>query len=363
MVSPAPRDLWEPVLASDPNAVASHTPAWLDFVCRAGSYEDASRLYELPGGRRLVLPMVRRRRLPGALASEASFPASWGMGGIVAAGGIRRSDAEAVFSDLANRGVIRTSVQPNPLDAEVFSAARPPGTVVVPRLAHVLALEGGFEWVWKERFTGSARTAVRKAERSGLTVERDMSGRLLPVLYELYERSLDRWAAQQHEPRALARWRGHRRDPRRKFELMAQALGEGCRIWVAWHEGRPAAAILVLQGPNAHYTRGMMDKEVAGPTRANFLLHRLAIEEACAAGCRHYHMGESGLSAPLAHFKTRFGAQPYPHAEYHIERLPITALDRNTRSVVKRLVGFRDQPSRAFASQGRSTSSPGDARP
>jgi hypothetical protein len=247
-----------------------------------------------------------------------------------------------VFSELASRRVVRASVRPNPLDAETWSAARPDGAVVVPRLAHVLSLEGGFDVVWKDRFAGTARTAVRKAERSGLTVECDTSGSLVPVLYELFERSLERWGRQQHEPRALARWRGRRRDPVRKFELMARTLGEACRIWVAWKGERAAAAILVLQGANAHYTRGAMDKDLAGPTRANYLLHRLAIEDACTAGCRHYHMGETGTSASLAQFKSRFGATPYPYAEYHLERLPITAFDRQARRGVKRVLGFRD---------------------
>ncbi len=119
-------------------------------------------------------------------------------------------------------------------------------------------------------------------------------------------------------------------------------LGEACRIWVAWHNGQPAAAILVLQGSNASYIRGMMDKELAGPTRANYLLHRLAIEEACEAGCRYYDMGESGSSTSLAQFKTRFGARPCPYAEYHIERLPITSLHRHARGAIKRMIGFRD---------------------
>jgi lipid II:glycine glycyltransferase (peptidoglycan interpeptide bridge formation enzyme) len=286
--------------------------------------------------------MVRRRHLPGALAVEASFPPAWGMGGIVAPGGMRPGDAAAVLTDLAARPVVRTSLRPNPLDAEMWAAARPPGTVVVPRLAHVLALDGGFARVWRDRFKGEARTAVRKAERSSLTVERDTSGRLVPVVYDLFQRSVARWAEQQREPAALARWRAHRRDPRRKFELIAEALGERCHIWVAWTQGRPAAAILVLQTRNAHYTRGMMDKALAGPTRANYLLHSLAIEEACNAGCRHYHMGETGSSASLAQFKTRFGAHPHPYAEHHLERLPITTFDRRTRQAVKRIIGFRD---------------------
>ena len=343
VTSPAPRDAWETTLASDPNAMVFHTPKWLDCICEYGGYEDASRLYELTGGRRVVLPIVRRRGRRRPLASEASFPPTWDPGGIVAPGGIRTGDLAAVFGDLAGRGVVRTSLRPSPFDASTWERARPPGAIVVPRLAHVLDLGGGFERVWKESFTGTARTAVRKAERSGLTVERDTSGKLVPAVYELFERSMDRWARQQHEPLPLARWRRRRQDPIRKFDLIAEMLGEACRIWLASHDGEPAAAIIVLQGGwYASYIRGMMDKELAGPTRANYLLHRLAIEEACDAGCRYYDMGESGPSESLAQFKTRFGARPHPYAEYHLERLPITTLDRHARGFVKRMIGFRD---------------------
>ena len=342
VTSPAPRDAWEQALASDPTALVFQAPMWLDCLCAVGRYRDASRLYELLSGRRLVLPMVRLGCRTGPLAIEASFPPSWGMGGVVASGGPRADDLAAVFADLSQRPLMRTSLRPNPLTNASWAEARPRGALTVPRLAHVLDLDGGFAHVWDERFTGSARTAVRKAERAGLTVECDTSGRRTAVFYELFERSLDRWARQQHEPRALARWRGHRRDPPRKLQLIAEHLADRCHLWVAWRGGEPAAAILVLQDANASYTRGAMDKELAGPTRANYLLHQLAIEQACNAGCRHYHMGESGSSAALAQFKTRFGARPVPYADYHIERLPLTTADRHVRTAVKRVVGFRD---------------------
>jgi hypothetical protein len=337
VTSPAPRELWREALQTDPDVLPSQTPEWIDCMRAFGGYEDASRLYELPDDRLLVLPMVRRR------FSQASLPAGWGIGGLVAPGGSHPEDARTVFADLAaQRLPLRTSLRPSPLQAKAWEAARPPGTVVVPRLAHLLDLEGGFERVWEERFAGTARTAVRKARRSGVEVECDTSGRLVPVFYALFERSLERWAQQQHEPVALARWRAHRRDPIEKFEQLARSLGESCRIWVAWHQGRPAATILVLQGQNAHYTRGAMDKNVAGPTRANYLLHSLAIQDACEAGCRLYYMGESGSSGSLAQFKTRFGARPHAHAEYHLERIPLTTIDRGVRGVVKRVIGFRD---------------------
>jgi Acetyltransferase (GNAT) domain len=342
VTSPAPREVWQEVLKADAQTLVFQTPAWLDCICALGGYEDASRLYETPGGRRLVLPMVRRKGLPEALTSQASLPLGWGIGGLVAPGPIEAEDVAAVFADLAGRAVLRTSLRPNPLDAQVWAAARPPGVIAVPRLAHVLDLEGGFERVWAKRFASETRTAVRKAERSGLVVACDTSGRLVPDFYDLFRLSIDRWARRQHEPRPLARWRGRRRDPLRKFQLVAQALGAASRLWVAWHDGRPAAAILVLQGANASYTRGVMDKELAGPTQANVLLHRLAIEEACRAGCRYYHMGESGPSPSLAQFKRRFGANAYGYAEYRLERLPITSVDAHLRGLVKRLIGFKD---------------------
>jgi Acetyltransferase (GNAT) domain len=342
VTSPAPRDSWQAVLASDPRALVSQRPEWMDCICRFGPYEDVSRLYELSDGRRLVLPIVRRWKMPGPLVSEAALPATWDPGGIVATGGLRADDIRTVLSDLADRRGMRTSLRPGPLDARAWALARPPRAAVVHRLAHVLELEGGFARTWKQRFTGTARTAVRKADRAGLAVQRDTSGKLVPVLYELFERSVERWAREHHEPVPLARWRRGRIDPMRKFQLIADALGEMCRIWVAWRDERPAAAILVLQDRNASYVRGMMDKDLAGPTRANYLLHRLAIEEACEAGCRYYDMGETGFSRSLAQFKTRFGARACPYAEYHMERLPITALDRNARRLVKRVIRFRD---------------------
>lgn len=342
VVTPAPRAVWQAVHDADPDALVSQTPDWLDCICAVAGYADESRLYDFGSGRHVVLPLAARARLPNALAVRASPPRAWGMGGAVAPGGARAEEVAAIFADLhAGRG-LRTLVRPNPLHDPLWAAARPPGAVSIPRRAHVLDLSGGFDRVWNERFSGKARTGARRAERAGVVVERDSTGRLVPVFYDLYLRSLDRWASKQHEPRALAQWRGRRRDSRRKVLAIARTLGEACRIWVAWHDGRPAAAIVVLQGRNASYTRGAMDAEVARETHANDLLHRHAIEEACAAGCRSYHMGESGQSVSLSKYKSKFGAEAFDYAEYSLERLPVTSIDRSLRRVAKAALRFRD---------------------
>ena len=233
-------------------------------------------------------------------------------------------------------------MRPNPLLGEVWAAAQPDGVMAVPRLAHVLDLEGGFQEVWDKRFKTETRTAIRKAEKVGVEVESGNSPHLVAAYYDLFERSLIRWSAQQHEPAFLARWRGHRRDPLKRFQVMADKLGDICRFWVASYKGQPAAAIIVLYGQNAHYIKGAMDREVASPTRANDLIQRLAIEEACRLGCRYYHMGETGASANLARYKSTFGARPYPYAEYYLGRIPITRIDSFLRKIIKRAIGFQD---------------------
>jgi hypothetical protein len=341
--SPAPRDVWSTLLQSDEHALAFQTPAWLDCICRVGHHTDASRFYEIEG-RQMVLPMARAAHVPRAAAPQASLPFGWGTGGFVAAGPVGSGEVAAIWRDLARCAAPSTRIQPNPLVAATWATAAPPGLMEIPRVAHVLDLAGGFERVWTSSFEPDARRAVRKAERSSLVVECDRTGRLVPVFYSLYLRSIDRWADQQHEPQFLARWRGQRRDPIRKFQHVAHALGDLCRIWVAWYNGEPAAAIIVLaQGTSVSYWRGAMDKALAAPSRANYLLHHIAIEEACRTGYRYYHMGETGSStSSLARFKSQFGATARPYADYRLERFPISKLDQQLRGLVKRLLKFKD---------------------
>jgi hypothetical protein len=332
---------WEAVHALDPSALITQTPAWMDCLTAAG-YQDATRMYETESGWRAVLPMVRRRLpLPRAVAPQLSMPTGWGMGGLVCSSPPSARDLAAVSADLRSLPAVMTRIRPNPLHAARWEGVRGDRVSEIPRCAHVIDLEGGAEGVWS-RMNKKARQGVRRGERSGLEIECDTTGRLVPVFYDLLMLSVERWAEHQHEPLALAMWRARRRDPLEKFQQMARALGDRMRVWVAWKDGEAAASTLVLVGANAHDTRGAMNKELAAPTNANDLLQWRAIEDACEAGCRHYHLGESGASRSLAHFKEKFTARPVSYTEYVIERLPVTRADAAARGVVKRTLRFRD---------------------
>jgi hypothetical protein len=340
VVSPAPRVEWRAVVASDPTALPEHAPEWLDALCSAAPYRDASRFYRHPDGREFVLPMVARTGLPGVGGSLSSYPTSWGMGGLVGAG----LDAEvvlAVLADLRATGSQRIAIRPDPLDFPAWSAAADPSITRIRRRAHVIDLAGGPDAVWS-KMSKSARRGTRLAERAGVRVETDRTGALLEDYYRLFLLSVDRWAEKQHEPRALAQFRARRRDPLAKLQAMAETLGKAFAVTLGYVDDQPAFGSITLLGQTAHDTRAAMDKELIGATCAGDLVQWRTIQLACDLGCTSYHLGESGASASLAQYKEKFGAEPYDYAELRLERLPYTRVDQAARTAVKRVLGFRD---------------------
>ena len=343
VVSPAPRETWRELLALDPFALETQTPEWANAMVESRGFRDASRLYEFADGRRTVLPLLRRNPV-GVPVLEASNPLHCGVGGVVAPDGPRAGEIAAVLADLNRQRVAVRSFLPHPLVADAWAQAwprvDPPDGLVVARRAHAIDLDGGMEAV-AARFGKLTRRGVRHAQRSGVTVECGTGGRLVDEFYDLMELATRRWARMQHEPPWLALRRLHHREPRSKFRTIGRHLGDRMQIWLARVEGRPIATLLVLRGANAYYLRGAMDEEMRSH-RANDLLHVSVLEDACAAGCRTYYLGDSGWSDNLAQYKERLGAQRYHYAEYRSERLPVTRAERVVKGAVKRVVGFRD---------------------
>lgn len=342
VVSPAPLDAWQTIYASDQNAMPTQSPSWGAAVASSGKYKDASRLYEFADGSRALVPLFSAWFAPNSLSPLWSPPTAWGFGGIISTRPVTSEHVRAVMHDLKSGPNIVVHLRPNPLQAEVWREATSPGWSTVPRSAHVLDLTDGFDEVWTSRYRSETRNKIRRAERFGLEIEAGVSERLVSDFYGLLIKSFQRWGRRQHEPMWLSQWRGKRRDPESKFRAIGKFDGEHVKFWVARVQGQPIAAILVLMDRQAHYTRGAMDEQAIGQTYANYLLHSRAIEDACRAGCGFYHMGETGGSASLAQFKTRFGAVSVPYAEYRYEKLPLSKADHGISKLVKRMVGFRD---------------------
>jgi hypothetical protein len=346
VVTPAPREEWRAVVAGDSHALPEHTPEWIDALCADGRYADASRYYVLDDGRTFVLPLVARRGPLGLGGWLQCYPPSWGIGGLVGA----EADAavlRAVLADLRRTRSQRIGIRPDPTrwahwrDAADAAHGADGAILTIPRRAHVIDLTRGPDHAFGQ-FSKSARRGTRIADKAGVRVEIDRTGALLEEYYRLYLLSVDRWAARQHEPRPLARFRARRRDPPTKLRAMADSLGKAFVLAMAFVDDRPAFGSITLFGQTAHDTRAAMDRDLVAKTYAGDLVQWRMIQLACEAGCTAYHLGESGQSASLALFKEKFGARPIDYAELRLERLPWTRTDLWLRSLVKKTLGFRD---------------------
>jgi len=339
------RPAWEDLVAHDESIALSKTPEWTDCICSSSRFSDATLLFRGEDGRRLILPRLRKTGTPYSLGIFESPPQGWGLGAD-ASGFLSESEGGpasprqtwALIEEIRRHTGLRTRIMVGGDDAVVWASVAPSTLYSTARTAQVLDLRGGFSTVWSERFTSKVRSNARKAERRGVVVESDNTGRLVPVFDVLYRSSVDRWAQERGHPLSLMRWRAQRREPQSKFATVAQRMGERCTVWIAWRGGEPLAGIFVLtRGPRATYWRGAMNKERARGTGANELLHRRAIETACAEGRQSYDFGLY-QTEELKRFKSTFGAQEVPVCAYYFERLPTVAAETKCYNAAKQAV-------------------------
>jgi hypothetical protein len=336
--------VWASVLRSDRDAVVTQSLAWRDAMLAGGRYQDVSVLYEFPSNRRVLLPLARPRRVPSWATVTASWPSGWSIGGPLIEGGrITPAEAASVLADQASRRTLATEIRLRHDAHDSWLSENSQFRARENRLqSFLLDLDGGFATIWQKRFRGTMRTAVRKAERCGLEIEVDRSGRLLPEFFRLYEISIQRWATTQHEPVWLTRWRTTRVTQPGVLESVARHFGTDCAVWMARSNGEPVAAIIVLSsGSYAKQWRGAMNKQLSAPLRANELLQRRAVEDACERGYRFYDMGTARPGSALASFKEKVGAAPHAHYVLRAERLPVEATRDASQDLVKKMIGYR----------------------
>jgi len=339
-VGPAARPGWHQVVASHPGLAVCHLPEWMDAMREAGPFADATRLYQAADGRLVVLPLARRRWWPGPRGLYDSWPPYWegarDSGGLLGEHGmIGPDDVRDVVADLSRLRALRVRVVPSTADAEAWALGAPPTLPRTPLTSYVVDLSCGFDAVWTERFSKKARAKCRRAEREGIEIEKDTSGRLLDVFDQLYRRSLQAWADEYYLPTPLARRVIDARHPHHKLQIVAERLGSRCQVWIARRCGTPVSGIVVFShGAAATYWKGATDKALVGSSGATDLLHRSAMEDACRAGRSRYDLGTSGL-ASLTAFKESIGARRVDHVAYQVERVPLTASQEALRTAFK----------------------------
>jgi hypothetical protein len=291
------------------------TPGWRAAAVATGRFVDATVVAGY-AGHEVVLPALQRR---GPSQAIQSLPRGWGFGGIVTPGAPTAADVRAAIAELDRRGVRGARLRPPPDQDALFAGSGVGWSTVGENHSYEIDLGRGWPAV-ATGFASSVRRAVRKAEKSGVEVERRTDREAVAEFHRLYRLSVRRWARQTRVPDRVMELRATLAEPMVKYEAVLGRLGDDCGIWLARHSGSVVGALVVLSHGSEHaYWRGAMDLELAGPVRANDLLQASAIEHACVGGADRYAMGLTAPGSGLARFKSGFGAEPRISHEYAIE--------------------------------------------
>lgn len=147
-------------------------------------------------------------------------------------------------------------------------------------------------------FSSACRRAIRRAQRSGVVVERPDDDEFLDEFLRLHV------ALRKRKYGLLAQ-------PRRFLEAIRDRTRaeDGWLPLVARHQGRVVAATLLLRWRHQLVYKFNASDPAALAVRPNNLLMWSAVQLGCELGCEHFDLGASDDDQPgLVRFKRSFGA-------------------------------------------------------
>jgi hypothetical protein len=247
----------------------------------------------LPDGRTAVIGVTEERRPGGRVLRHLSPAGTYG--GWVSAFPLSTSDEQLLARAVLRRGSVLWRQAP--------FASR---IHVTPRAGHeadftqVIPLTDGAAAA-RRRWREKARGRVNKAVKAGVRVREATGEQDWAAYYQLYRRTLARWAnpSSVYGPRM--------------FELLHGVGPAGARLWLAEAEGRLLAGALVLH-TGSYATGWHQASSREGPAGAANLLHWEIIGALAAEGFSAYDLNPSGGHDGSADFKERMGGvrQPAP---------------------------------------------------
>lgn len=201
----------------------------------------------------------------------------------------------------------------------------PANFTVVEKHSHVLKLDAPQDDLWN-RLEGRCRTAVRKAEKSGVTIVPEESPDCLAVYYPMLDSLyLNQRIATPNPPQLYT-------------SLWKHFFPDRFRVLTARYGGRVVAGIiLVNDGVRWYYLNGSSYPEYNN-LNANNLLQWEAIKFALREGGREYDFVGSDIER-LARFKKSFGGELVAYTCLEYAASPVVTIIRNYYPHFKNAVG------------------------
>jgi len=312
-------------IADHPTACFGHTKAWRETIRNTYGIQteilvatDRGRIVGAAPWSTLQGPLGGRYMI---IAPFASY------GGVLADNSDVRAALLAASAGLArDRHAMHLHLRAPQVEADELSlpGVHRAGRYISPRVP----LAPDADLVWKDVIEGRARTAVRKARKSGVHVGRVGDD------WTVFERIFSNGMRDLGSPFHGIPY----------FQALQAHFGDRLFAWVASQGDDPAAAALAIRhGDTLHYVYGQ-NVHALRSTNANSLLVWSMIEQGCSDGLSWLDLGRSEPGTPQASFKEQWGGTNVPIDEVLIPVLrksPPDLVPTNPRLAFARRVWSR----------------------
>jgi len=285
-----PLAIWENILNAQASHSFFHTPQWADLLCKVipGARPDHHWL-RFSDGKEAIFPLIS---LPKKFFLRKLESLPWGTyGGLIGEGLADEHLRAAASSILSWREPVAEIILPPALEEQNRTES---SLAWRESFTHTLDLSCGFEELWRERFQPRARTAIRRAQKNGVTVRWTNGESAVNAMRELYRQARLRWEGVETLPDAF-------------FGALKDYPGEWIRIWLAEKNGAALAANVILYGKGeVQYFAGASDHQSSREQGSKLLMSEI-IRDACERKFVLFNFGASGGLPGVEQFKRLFG--------------------------------------------------------
>lgn len=288
----ADRDDWEQFVSARDDEAGYHAWDWQDVFGRAFGHESVYLIARRDGEVTGVLPLVQiKSMLFGRTLTSLPF---LNYGGVLADG----ADGATALVEASRREAESRRCS----HVELRHVA--PQFPNLPRKQHKVSMRLPLAPGQWDRLDRKVRNQIRKAEKSGLTVERG-GGELVDDFYTVFARNMRDLGTPVYS--------------RRLFDEVFRVFPERATMHVVRLDGRPVAAGVTYRTARMTqlpWASSIRDYNALCP---NTLLYWDTIQYAAEAGCAVFDMGRSTPNEGTFKFKQQWGAEPLAlHWEYQL---------------------------------------------
>jgi len=283
---------WDAFVAATSNATLSHLSGWREIITNVYGhktfYLTACQDGEIAG----VLPLVQiKSRLFGNSLTSMPFQ---DYGGIVAV----NQEAFQTLLDQAFQLKKESAAQFVELryQEELPSFASSEGISYGDKSTLILDVSPGTENLWKS-FSPKVRNQVRKAQKSGLTVQIGGS-ELLDEFYRPFAVNMRDLGSPVHHPKFFAE--------------IFRVFGNDVRLALIREGEKTVGGLIVFFHKNTAIVPWASCYRDYFSKCPNNLLYWETMQYACERGCTQFDFGRSSLNSGTYRFKLQWGAVPFP---------------------------------------------------